>query len=211
MKKSLFKMKSQKMKTLCLDLDNTLIFSHQDVDTKSINLNKLKGRCEHIKIPDVLESMKKGEGNISNFLVVFRPHLSEFIEFSLKYFDQVVLWSAGRERYVRAIDFLILPNHKVPVLHFFDCVFKEDGTTFKELIKKNFDLETTLIIDDRSDTMSKNKDNGILIPVYNPNLSEKAILDQSDKSLLKIMKWLQRPEVVNCKDYRKLDKSKIFI
>ena len=47
-----------------------------------------------------------------------------------------------------------------------------------------------------------------LIPKFEPNdLHE---INKDDATLLQLMGWLCTPEVLNCTDYRTLDKSKIF-
>ena len=202
---------------LCLDLDNTLVYTEFDTEIFSkLDLNdpQLKNKCRLISLIDPLDKDKKGIGKITKALVIFRPHLFEFIEFCKNFFDDISIWSAGQERYVRVIDYLIFPdNNKGPknVFTCNDCVFLEDNTTFKELIKKGFDLKKTLSLDDREDTFSKNKENGVLIPIYNPSknksLSKSDILKE-DRALLDLIDWLKKNN--NSQDVRLLNKSNIF-
>jgi len=57
------------------------------------------------------------------------------------------------------------------------------------------------------DTFHYNKDNGILIPPYEPELYE---IHHEDHAFLQLMGWLSLPEVLNCEDVRLLDKNNIF-
>ena len=206
---------------ICLDLDNTLIYTEFDSNLFSkLDLNDpdLKKRCRLIDFIDSSDKDKKGTGKIDKALVFFRPYLFEFIDFIKDFFDEISIWSAGQERYVRAIDSLLFPeeyykNNKIPknVYTFKDCVFLEDNTTFKELSKKGFDLNQTIALDDREDTFSKNKDNGILISIFNPvkrKIITKNDLLKNDTALLDLMNWLKNNK--DSKNIRLLDKSNIF-
>jgi TFIIF-interacting CTD phosphatase-like protein len=207
---------------ICLDLDNTLIyssFSYSDFERLDLENPKnvhLLERFRVLQLVDALDTDKPGSGNISFIMVVLRPHLQEFLDFIQNYFRRIYIWSAGQYRYVKAIENLLFPDEtfmsvKIPhnVFTFEDCEFLKNGTTYKELMKKNFDLQRTLCLDDRSDTFSKNSENGILIPVYSPEITEEGLMKE-DLSLKQLMKWLDRSEVRNCQDVRKLDKSSIF-
>jgi len=211
-------------KHLCLDLDNTLIYSCSNFDEISkLELEKeenrlLLKRCRLINIVDAMNKDPKGKGNVTTLLVIFRPHVFSFIKFAISYFSKISIWSAGQDRYVRAIEALLFPrnvtlhNYNIPhkTYTYDDCVFLKDGTTYKELIKKDFDIKHTISLDDRWDTFSKNHDNGILIPEYKPQVTKEGIL-KDDKSLLQLMEWLSLPEVIFCDDIRKIPKNNIFV
>ena len=70
-------------------------------------------------------------------------------------------------------------------------------------------LENTLVIDDRKSTFSANPGNGIKIPLYSPPETINGI-ESDDIALKQFMFWLLRSEVINTKDVRTLDKSRIF-
>lgn len=70
-------------------------------------------------------------------------------------------------------------------------------------------LEHMLILDDRSDIAEKNIENLVQIPAYEPAISFNA-LTSPDTALDKFVEWLMKPEVINAKDIRKVEKSKIF-
>lgn len=199
---------------ICLDLDNTLICScFEEKQISQINLNdpRLNGRYSLITLVDTHDTLnKKGVGVKYRFLIAYRPYLKEFINFMISYFTKISIWSAGQERYVRAIEYLLFPTTNMNNTYSFkDTVFLEDGTTFKELLQKEFNLEETFAIDDRDDTFSKNVENGILIPPYRPEFTTEGLL-KDDDTLLKLINWFKKKEVMNSKDIRLLDKSNIF-
>ena len=205
-------------KQLVLDLDNTLLcsyFSNNDITQLEMQENKhLYKRVKSLSIVDIMDTDVKGNGNVSSFVVILRPHLQEFIDFCVSYFSKIFVWSAGQNRYVRCLETLIFQNRKKTsnIFTFEDCEFsgEQNKTTIKELIKKNFDLQTTFVIDDRRDTFSKNPENGILIPFYCPKFTKEGIANDQDNALLQLIKWFSSDEVKNCKDVRKLNKSNIF-
>jgi hypothetical protein len=70
-------------------------------------------------------------------------------------------------------------------------------------------LDNTFFVDDRPQVFFKNPDNGILIPPYEPSGSYYNYI-QDDPTLPELMEWLMKPEVLQAKDVRLLDKSRIF-
>ncbi len=198
---------------ICLDLDNTLICAcYKEDQISKINLNdpRLNGRCSLITLVDAFDHSPKGIGDSTRYLIVYRPYIKEFISFMISYFDKISIWSAGQERYVRAIEYLLFPDiNMYNTYSYKDTVFLEDNTTYKELVRKDFNVKETFAIDDRSDTFSKNHENGILIPPYTPQFTTEGIL-KDDKTLLQLINWFKKEEVMNSKDVRNLNKSNIF-
>jgi len=74
---------------------------------------------------------------------------------------------------------------------------------------KGESIEHMLILDDRRDIAEKNIENLVQIPPFEPAISLGALSTQ-DNALDKFVEWLMKPEVINAKDIRKIDKSKIF-
>jgi hypothetical protein len=64
-------------------------------------------------------------------------------------------------------------------------------------------------LDDYDATFSKNKDNGLHIPAYEPSFDYNGILED-ERSLLNVMYWFTNNDVMNTTDVRKLDKSNCF-
>ena len=70
--------------------------------------------------------------------------------------------------------------------------------------------KNTFVLDDRSETFSLNKRNGIQIPEFESDMSVEDICNHPDDELLKLMTWLSTDEVKQSKDVRKLNKNDIF-
>jgi TFIIF-interacting CTD phosphatase-like protein len=209
-------------KTLVLDLDSTLIFTTEDFEQyMSLELyskpehNHLRNRLYKFDVIDVVD--KPGTGVKSSMWGILRPHVYEFLDFCFEYFENVIVWSAGQLRYVHAIcDVLFIDPEKQPILiySYEDCD-RNDNFLFKPLIKisqeefPEITLDKCIILDDNEMTFSKNKDNALHIPPYEPELTPKGIM-QEDDALLNLTRWLMKPEVINCRDVRKTNKLDCF-
>ena len=193
-------------KNIVLDLDETLVNTREDFDSlKKVNLIDPKiGKSFYSLIlpPDYYHVWG-----------IVRPGCKEFLRFCFDYFDKVIVWSAGEDKYVQAVVNRLFDGLPEP-----DAVLSrpfcetEDGNTTKPLIKlqqifPDVNLTNTLIVDDREHNfINCNPDNAILIPPFSPSESEV----KGDDALCQIMEWLLRPEVKASLDVRTLDKSQIF-
>jgi hypothetical protein len=208
-------------KTIVLDLDSTLIFTSDNFDSfKDLELysnpkhTHIRPRIYKFDVIDVVE--KPGTGLKSSMWGALRPHVHEFLNFCFDYFESVIVWSAGQLKYVHAIcDILFTEPDKQPILiySFEDCE-RTDNYLYKPLVKltKEFghvNLNNMVILDDNETTFSKNIDNALHIPAYEPELSPDGIMED-DKNLVNLCRWLMKPEVISCKDVRKTDKSDCF-
>ena len=219
-------------KTLILDLDETLVHSWENpkfLETYKIYQDPSVYRLFHpIGSPQIAYSMllEMPGGSQSRIWGLHRPHLYEFLSFAAENFDLLV-WSAGISPYVDEItkqifleSGLMSPKliwsrsncqnynglyHK-PISEILEELSRRPYTTF------NIDPKWTLVIDDKPHTFLSNPANGVLIPQYHPGKdpSLEQLLDRSDTALLKLKRWLERPEVKNAPDIRTVDKSKIF-
>lgn len=207
--------------SIVFDLDATLINTFSDM--KALNgiclsgKNSLKDRLYNIELHDVIDM--PGDGVYSKMWGVFRPGWPEFYDFIKKYFKYVFIWSAGQPRYVDSITNLLFPDpdfQPVLVYTYDDCKFGKKSI-FKplslmmsdDLMPKDVGYHNLFIVDDRKDTFSKNKDNGILIPIYGPKSNNKSIRN-CDTALKDLISWLSTESVMCSPDVRKLDKTKIF-
>jgi TFIIF-interacting CTD phosphatase-like protein len=187
-------------KKIVLDIDETLVNTRESLDSiKGIDLSD----------PDVSKRFYSLFLPPDYFHVwgVMRPGCKEFLSFCFDYFDKVIVWSAGEEKYVRAVVDRIFEGLPEP-----DGIFSRafcdthDNNTTKPLLKlqqhfPDIDLTNTLILDDREhNSLSCNPDNAIIIPAYR----------QDDDALYKVMEWLLLPEVKSSREVRELDKSDIF-
>lgn len=204
-------------KTIVLDLDSTLLHTCDDMDVwKSLEVYtnprnaRLRSRIYYFELVDVTE--KVGTGCKTVLWGVLRPHVHEFLRFCHEYFENIIIWSAGQKKYVHAIcDFLFQEFEKQPLIIFSyeNC---EIGSNYihKPLSKfKEIPISTIFALDDYDATFSKNKDNGLLIPPYEPDFTPNGIMED-ERSLINVMNWFSRPEVMNATDVRRLDKTYCF-
>jgi len=205
-----------KDKYIVLDLDSTLVSSEEDFQVfKQILENR---KSDEYFLYDRVHDFLYNTGKTSiPMWTLLRPYTREFIYFCLTYFNGVILWSAGQKHYVYNIKNILFPTE----IHQPFLVLTSDDTSFnvkKSIINKPLTKvyemlktstpQNTLVVDDRSDTFSLNYHNGILIPKFEPNSLHD--INKDDVTLLQLIGWLCTDEVLNCEDYRSLDKSKIF-
>lgn len=214
-----------KGKVIVLDIDETLIHTMDDMTSlsklnimKDASLMDLRERCFFIDIQDAVGKLGKGE--VEKMWAIKRPHLDDFLKFAFDYFDMVIVWSAGADRYVRSIVDTLFQHHQQPhvVYSRSDCVSDNRAHNHKPLqkmlsqvdgIDKLMGLENTFCIDDKESTYINNPDNGILIPAFQP----KANIDQlrlGDDALLKLQRWLEQKHIKDFVDVRMLSKDGIF-
>jgi hypothetical protein len=212
-------------KNIVLDIDATLLDTREDEGGyenlklfSSPKMAQYRHRAFTLVLDDVTE--KKGTGEVIKLYGTYRPFLDEFLDFCVDYFDNIIIWSAGKKDYVEELTRKMFYGRKKQPLVIYshsDCNIYGDDIT-KELSKLYKDKRTkgmlnetnTFVIDDRDDTFSKNPENGIKIPIYEANLALKD-LKKKDPALERLILWFLSPEVVKSKDVRKLDKSKIFV
>lgn len=209
-------------KTIMLDLDSTLIYTSDNFDNYSkLELysnpknSALRDRIYKFDVIDVVD--KPGTGVRSSMWGILRPHVYEFLDFCFDYFSNVIVWSAGQLRYVHAIcDVLFIDPKKQPTLiwTYEDCE-KCDNYLYKPLIKISDQFNPTITLDkiyaldDNEITFSKNKDNALHIPAYEPELTPEGI-NMEDPTLANITKWLMLPEVLAVNDVRDIGKDDCF-
>ena len=218
--------KSLTDKCIVLDLDETLVHSNERMDQlkelKIITdpkLLDLRRRIYQISLDDVV--YKKGTGMRTDIWGIVRPHVKEFLIGCFSYFKVVVVWSAGKRKYVDAIVDYLFRDIKRPhvVYSYNECERLSNGLLVKPLsnmiknvpgLSKYMSLNNTFIVDDRLSTFDPvNPNNGILIPLYEP-LFNIHLLRANDISLKQLMMWFMRPEVMYSNNVRELDKSRVF-
>jgi hypothetical protein len=210
-------------KSICVDLDSTLIHTFTDIKTIS-RLNVFNGKNRELRrrlyvldLHDVVST--PGTGIYSQMWGAFRPSWFRFHDFCRKYFKHIIIWSAGQPRYVEAVTDVLFPDpdfQPIAVYNWNQCVF-DDNNIYKplDLLYKDpklaglIDPTNTFVLDDRDDTFSKNFHNGLLIPAYKILPNERSIM-KDDDALIKLEEWLCTKEVVESKDIRNLRKDNIF-
>ena len=216
-------------KCIVLDLDETLVHSNENMEQlqnlgilTNPDLIDLRRRTYQISMDDVV--YKKGEGVKTNMWGIVRPHVKEFLVSCFSYFKVVIVWSAGKRKYVDAIvDFLFKDIKRPHIVYSYDeCERTSNNLIVKPLTKmienesgldKYMSLENSFIIDDRKTVydgyIGDNPDNGIQIPAYKPAFNIHS-LRSDDIALKQLMTWFLRPDVMNSKDVRELDKNEVF-
>lgn len=222
-------------KCIVLDLDETLVHTNvNDVDMEQLknlgimsdpNLLDLRRRTYQITMDDVV--YKKGEGVKTTMWGIVRPHVKEFLISCFSYFKVVIVWSAGKRKYVDAIvDFLFKDIKRPHVVYSYDqCERTSNNLIVKPFAKmienepglsKYMSLDNSFMIDDRETVYSgyggdygDNPDNGIQIPAYKPAFNIHS-LRSNDIALKQLMTWFLKPEVMNSDNVRELDKSDVF-
>ena len=212
-------------KNIVLDIDATLVHTHGDMDDfKMLNVYgneeqlEMRKKVYNMRIIDV--SDVPGEGEVTDLTGIYRPYLREFLEFGFSYFDNIVIWSAGKKKYVEKMCEYMFPLKKQPILifNYDDCEGDENNLIIKPLekiynhpdCKGKLFPENTFVLDDRSETYSMNKRNGIQIPEFESDMSVEDICNHPDVEFLKLMSWLSTKEVRESDDVRKLNKKNIF-
>jgi len=205
---------------IVLDLDETLVHSSPDMTSyNKLNLNRnldLGRRIYRLDMRDVVST--RGRGQITSMWGVIRPHVEEFLIFCFSYFKRVIVWSAGSYGYVHEIVKILFARISQPHAVFTreDCT-EMDGNYDKNLNKlfnhsvlgKSLKANNTLIIDDRPVSFNTCRNNGVLIPAYDP-APRVENMKTDDYALLQLKAWFMQERVANSEDIRNLDKNVIF-
>ena len=217
-----------KSKYIVLDIDATLVHTHDEDSTKFEILDiysdedkiKYRKNLYVLKIIDIVKP--SGTGEVSVLTGIYRPYLRVFLDFCRKYFAGIVIWSAGQKKYVEKLVENMFPFEDfqpILVYNYHDCITANNDDfirkpltkLYKEkILKGKLNEKNTLILDDRDDTFSLNSKNGVQIPEFESDMSIEDISGHDDINLLKFMSWLETKEVRNSDDVRKLRKDKIF-
>lgn len=225
--------------SLSIDLDKTMLATQNHMKTlfdskimSNPELLHLRNRTYVIEIEDM---GKPGSGINQKCWGILRPHARKFLAFCSRYFKSIAVFSAGTDEYVNLIVDYLFRDLPYPTIIFSrDKVDHDKYNNPIKLISKltkesggEMTLENTFHLDDIDSTYSKNPDNGINIPPYQPEygleegkdeiIREENIefllenmSDDHDNALLTLQNWFMRPEVIYSKDVRELDKDYIF-
>ena len=223
---------------IVLDIDSTLVNTFEGTGIvyeiikngdKDLNFITHQSYCF-----DVIDPEADGTSEPYYMWGLYRPHLTEFILYCIENFKNVYIWSAGSKKYVDCMVEHIFPllNYNPPVvLNRKDTVCLEDDEVVNKPLTKVYKLSNgeanetnTLILDDREDTFSINRDNGILIPrfdldgVYDEQDEENYKADEvlesishylrNDNCLAELIQYFEKHKDVS--DVRTLPKENIF-
>jgi TFIIF-interacting CTD phosphatase-like protein len=187
-------------KNIVLDIDETLILSLlTPSDINSVDLTN----------PDNYNNLSLIFIDKSPIYVFLRPYCQSFLRFCFKYFDKVIVWSAGSSEYVNAVVNKLFYGIGRPY-RVYDRSFCENTITgytkpLSKLIKEipSLSLSNTIIVDDKISNFDKNPSNGILIPAY-------STVNNNDDALVKLVQWLLSKDVMETNDIRVIPKDNIF-
>lgn len=180
---------------LVLDIDNTLIKSFDGPPPGPDFMGQLHPHTrQRIR---VLPRM--------GMWFVLRPYAEDLLRWTKLYIDEVVIWSAGTDEYVLEI------TEQLAVLTDFNLVLSRDhcepmqDVYTKPLIdltsygKTKYQFDDRLIIDDRPYSFQYNPRHGVLIPEYDPTMTD--LLRERpgnwDSHLLDLMNYFAQPEVID--------------
>ena len=236
---------SKTNKVAVLDIDETMVHSFFETqEVAAVDQTGIWTRHDYSDVRRIAERANiqnagpPGEGRIDSIVVVFRPGLQSFLARLTRYTSMIIIWSAGRPKYVHRAKSLIFRDLPEPqmLLTSEQCkthpVTKRTYKPLEYLFERYPGVicpENTLIIDNSPDNIGPNHENGILIPDYlpipalewdekNPRPTHRdggvehsrPTITEDDDRLSRLMDWLETPEVMRADDVRKLDKSRIF-
>jgi hypothetical protein len=207
---------------LVLDIDDTLVQTFDDIDSlykcpimRDPKFYPVRKRVYILKF----ENEGEDEEELEEEMIwgVKRPHIDEFFDFANQYFRNIVIWSAGTYDYVHAIVKNLFKGIPTPAKVFTrnDCAQSEEYGYEKPLEKiyqvvPEMNSTNTVLIDDRHEVfMRKDPHNGIIIPPFSPDVENLESLT-ADTAFLNLKEWFMKPEVMNTRDIRKINKDRVF-
>lgn len=220
--------------SLVLDLDNTLVHTFDDCgayNTLGLSSAKnydIRSRVYYMDVSDIdgPSGTQKSPVTMKKSIIcgVKRPSLDLFLEYCFDRFENVIVWSAGLDKYVNNVcDELFADIGDPALIYTRDNIFWDENDNIKKPISKiiaehpelGLSMKDTFIVDDRKDYVcDHNPHNAIIIPAFIDIDNSKAlnlkILKQDDDALLRLMHWFSTPEVKKSADIRTLDKCGIF-
>ena len=186
--------KNKKLKTLVLDLDETLVHCSENLE----------------KSYDVLTSIKFTGGEMVKCGVRIRPYAIEFLKLMSQFYE-VVIFTASHSCYANTILNLLDPENRYITFRMFreSCIETEEGIFIKDLrVFANRDLKDLIIVDNACYSYAFQITNGIpIIPFFH---------DKDDDELLHLACLLKQLSLSNRKggagqrlNFRKSSLSKL--
>ena len=186
--------------TIALDLDECLVhtFNHSPDDLLSDPM-----LLEHKSRFYVLDYYDDQEQRQVHYVGVRRPHLDRFLRSVNALADIVIVYTAADEGYAVPLVRAIFDDRGItPPQYIFsrrDCAMIGDQLT-KPLVallqlhpslKARTDLSHMIMLDDREANFALNKENGLVIPAYEPEPTPEGI-QQDDRYLLAALEQMKR-------------------
>lgn len=159
------KIKPKTRFAIVLDIDETLVhtlFDNEDIRNKNL---------ESYEFTIIDAANRYGEGIVAKIKGYKRKNVKEFLSELFEIFRYVIIWSAGREKYVREIVKILFKDIGYPhaIFTYNDCE-EYNGVIVKPLTKVaktlNIDIDDIIVVDDREASAALNKNNAIIIPEF---------------------------------------------
>lgn len=205
-------------KTIVLDIDSTILHTFTKY-SKYENLDLDSDKLESGVGLEIESRIHVFAINDKKYWSVLRPGAREFLLECYSIFKHVIFWTAGTKPYAKEITRLLHlygphPDHvfsrdDIKTIYDDDIPIKDLNLMIQELRKHKIyiDIKDILTIDDVESTFSLNKENGILIPKYEPEATIEDLSKQDD-AFDRIMSWI----LVNInKDVTCVSKNHIFV
>lgn len=140
----------------------------------------------------------------ANMWFILRPYAEDLLRWARQYIDEVMIWSAGTDLYVRDI------TEQLSVHANFNLVLSRDhcephmDVYTKPLIDitsygaTKYQFDDRMLLDDKEYSFRYNPKHGVLIPEYNPSVAD-VVLERPgtwDSHLLTFMDYFSKPEVI---------------
>jgi TFIIF-interacting CTD phosphatase-like protein len=216
-------------KNLYLDMDECIIHSQtHESQTDGIAVSKAMSMMQPTNVAlrrhffmITLTMDAEEDGEEAYDVIVWgtkRPYLDDFLCFADRYFDKIIVWSAGSNDYVHKMTTVLFKDHRWP-----DMILTRDHVIDVDIEKNDYykpmavvndiqpgfvDLKLSFFVDDKKDNFRMNPDHGIVIPRFEPDPDDS--FTTPDDYLLRLIDWLMTDEVISSTDVTTLDKSRIF-
>lgn len=189
------------LRTLVLDLDETLIHTFDREEHENLDLSKAPAHLlDQFYILDFYYSDTYEQEHI---IGIRRPNLDYFLRSARKLYDLIVVYTAAKYEYARQVVRAIFDNSGHPPPDFIftreDCVTTKDGLTkpLSYLLELSPELaaltnvEHMVILDDQHRNFLFNPENGIEIAMYKPEPYLEALIEE-DLYLLAALEHLKK-------------------
>lgn len=205
--------------SIILDLDATLISTMNYEEPGELASKGHRGIKNHLGVENSYVFDIQDDRGVETVYGVIRPHAVRFLEFCDRYFDKVIVYTAGTYEYGHGMVSEIFSrthNRYAPdfILTRRECLYLDDPSFPLKSVRKplelvipGYDPRKYVLIDDRMSNIRFNPRNGIIIPPFNPTTKEEAL---SDTCLRELNEWFNQSKIVLLDDIRDAEKMMIF-
>lgn len=205
--------------TIILDLDATIISTIEPRNPNELSMME-PGNLKRTIGADNYYEFDLGTRSEDKIWGVIRPNTVKFLEFCDKYFDRVIVYTAGTQDYGHAIVSAVFSRTRTSyrpdyILTRPECLMLDDDMIAVKGVRKplkmmipNYDPTKCVLIDDRMSNIRFNPRNGIIIPPFNPRTITEV---HEDRCLQLLQDWFSQQKTILTPDIRDLEKMLIFV